>query len=216
MARSCVNSLRLNDELRDTITKRLDAFQRTVEHDSSLVPASVALTLVNENAEKNGCFLLTRRSQHIKRHRSQYALPGGCLDPGETIVDAALRELHEELGINASPHDVLGILDDYRTRSGFNISPVVVWVGDCESVCPDPAEVETVFRVKLHELLDPEAPVLEPATEGGHTILSIPLKAIGHRIYAPTAAILYQFREVALLGKGTRVAHFDQPRFAWH
>ena len=74
--------------------------------------------------------LLTRRAAGLRAHRGQWALPGGRCDEGETPVEAALRELHEELGLELGPDDVLGLLDDYPTRSGYLITPVVVWAAD--------------------------------------------------------------------------------------
>ena len=205
----------VSDALRLQVASRLDKFQRTAVSDASLAKSAVAMTIISSEFGDEACFLLTRRPSHLKRHRGQYALPGGRADDGESIVETALRELHEEVGIRASRFDVLGLLDDYATRSGFNITPVVVWCGSVKSIRPNPGEVEAVFRVPLADLTEPEVPVLEQSAAGGFPILSTPLKTVGDRIFAPTAAVLYQFREVALLRKQTRVAHFDQPRFAW-
>lgn len=109
---------------------------------------------------------------------------------------------------------VIGMLDDYPTRSGFRITPVVVWGGDAGALVPDPREVDQVYLIPLADLLNPGIPHLEPGP-GDHPILSAPLATLGHHVFAPTAAMLYQFREAALLGKPTRVSHYDQPAFAW-
>ena len=210
------NNFHLDNELKDCIRDRLSNFDRQVIQDPDLVQSAVAFTIINaDSASSTACFILTRRPKHLKRHKGQYALPGGRLDGSETPVQASLRELHEEIGIRVSNENVLGVLDDYATRSGFNITPVVVWGGQRDKLYPDKNEVGKLFRVPLSDLLSPDIPLLEQTNAGNAPVLSAPLKSIGHRIFAPTAAIMYQFREVALLGRPTRVAHYDQPGFAW-
>jgi 8-oxo-dGTP pyrophosphatase MutT (NUDIX family) len=160
-------------------------------------------------------FLLCRRPSRMRRHAGQWALPGGRLDAGETPLDAALRELEEELGLRRGPDDVVGWLDDYVSRSGFVITPVVLW-GDGDGAAalrPDPGEVLAVYRVGLQALLDAE-PRLISIPESDRPVLQIPLG--NDLIHAPTGAMIYQFREVALRGHhGARVDHFEEPVFAW-
>ena len=157
--------------------------------------------------------LLTLRASGLRRHGGQWALPGGRLDPGETPEAAALRELEEEVGLVLPPEHILGCLDDYPTRSGFVITPVVVWGSASEPLRPDPREVAGVYRVPFEELLDPESLVLQSIPQSDRPVLALAL--LGTLIYAPTAAVLHQFTEVALLGRETRVAHYEQPVFAW-
>ncbi len=165
----------------------------------------------------DAALLLTRRPRHLDRHAGQWALPGGRIDPGETAAAAALRELHEELGLDLDAAALLGALDDYATRSGYVITPFVAWAGAARTLRPDPGEVASVHRIPLAELLREDAPLLDPPHEaGGPPVLRLPLGPQADSwVAAPTAALLYQFREVALLGRSTRVAHFDQPRFTW-
>ena len=165
--------------------------------------------------------LLTLRAETLRAHAGQWALPGGRIDDGETPEQAARRELHEELGLVLPPAAVLGRLDDYATRSGYVITPVVLWGGPARTLAPNPAEVASVHRVPAGELLRADAPILDsphPSAhdsphDGGHPVLRMPLGNAW--VAAPTAAFLYQFREWLLLGRATRVSHFDQPRFAW-
>lgn len=158
-------------------------------------------------------FLLCRRSIGMRRHAGQWALPGGRLDPGESPLDAALRELEEELGLKLSLDDVVGWLDDYVTRSGFVISPVVLWCADDPVLEPDPDEVFAAYRIGLHALRDCE-PRFVPIPESDRPVLQMPLG--NDLIHAPTGAILYQFRDVGLLGRaGHRVDHVEEPVFAW-
>lgn len=158
-------------------------------------------------------FLLCRRAAKLRRHAGQWALPGGRLDPGEGPAEAALREVREELGLTLQPGDILGWLDDYPTRSGFVITPVVLWGPAEPALVPSPEEVLAVYRIGLRALLDSEPRFLE-IPQSDQPVLQLPLG--NDLIHAPTGAILYQFGEVALRGRaGTRVHHIGEPVFAW-
>ena len=156
--------------------------------------------------------ILTRRSGKLRSHAGQWALPGGRLDAGETAEDAALREMAEEVHLRLDATAILGRLDDFTTRSGYVITPVVVWAGAARQLRPNPGEVESIHRIPIAEFMRADAPMLERLEGSAHPVLRMP---VGHGwIAAPTAAILYQFREVCIGGRQTRVAHFDQPVFA--
>ncbi|MEQ1804423.1 MAG: CoA pyrophosphatase [Burkholderiaceae bacterium] len=157
--------------------------------------------------------LLTLRAADLRSHAGQWAMPGGRLDAGETPEQAALRELHEEIGLKLDVQAVLGRLDDYETRSGYVITPVVVWAGPARDVLASAAEVASIHRIPLQELLRADAPLLNQVRGAEHPVLRMPIGDTW--IGAPTAAFLYQFREWCLLDRPTRVAHFDQPVFAW-
>lgn len=208
-------SLAFGAALRARVAGHLAAFARRPIADPGMRQAAVAIVIVRGEAPGEAAVLLTRRPATLRRHGGQFALPGGRLDPGESESEAALRELDEELGLLLPPAAILGLLDDYATRSGFRITPVVVWADESAELRPDPVEVARVFSIPLSDLDGPDIPHLESTSAGAEPVLSVPLRSLGHRIYAPTAAMLYQFREVALRGQATRVAHFDQPRFAW-
>ncbi|MCC6767328.1 MAG: CoA pyrophosphatase [Deltaproteobacteria bacterium] len=187
-------------------------------HDRLAVPldgrrhAAVAVTLVADH-DRAPCFLLTRRAPRLSSHAGQWALPGGRVEPGETATAAALRELAEEVGLAAAPGQVLGCLDDYPTRSGYVITPVVVWAEESETLAPDPREVSAVHRVPLGVLEHPDVPHLRAIPESERPVISIAM--VGTHVHAPTAAIVYQLREVGMHGRATRVDHFEQPVFAW-
>jgi 8-oxo-dGTP pyrophosphatase MutT (NUDIX family) len=157
--------------------------------------------------------ILTFRTSRLHRHAGQWALPGGRIDPGESPEDTALRELEEEVSLILDRKAVLGRLDDFATRSGYVVTPVVLWGGNVTDLQPNPQEVESIHRVPIAELLRPDAPIINSSGDPEHPLLMMPLG--DSWIAAPTAALLYQFREVAILGDTTRVAHFEQPRFAW-
>jgi 8-oxo-dGTP pyrophosphatase MutT (NUDIX family) len=157
--------------------------------------------------------ILTRRSMGMKHHPGQWALPGGRLEQGEDAEGAALRELSEEVGVTLGRNQVLGCLDDFVTRSGFIITPVVVWGGVGVDLRKNEREVSSIHRIPCTELLRPDAPLLETSGSSDRPVLFMP---VGNTcIAAPTAAMLLQFREVALFGREARVSHYEQPFFAW-
>lgn len=156
--------------------------------------------------------LMEQRAATLRKHAGQFALPGGRLDPGETAAQAALREMAEEIGIHADPSRIVGRLDDFATRSGYVMSPFVVWVGEYDAPFEcNPAEVDTLHLITMPEL-DAEPRFVR---QDGLADPVFQWPYLGGFIHAPTAAILHQFREVALHGRHTPVAHFEQPNFAW-
>ena len=218
--------IRRDARLKALILEHLAEFEVRPHADPATHCAAVAIAVIDEghgaeldglpthqNSSDRAAVLLTRRSAALRSHPSQWALPGGRIDEGETPEAAALRELAEEVGLVVDPCCVLGRLDDFATRSGFVITPVVVWAGTGARLVPNAAEVESVHRIPVDEFLRADAPMLETIAENPHPVLRMP---VGNSwIAAPTAAVLYQFRELCLLGRHTRVAHFEQPLFAW-
>jgi ADP-ribose pyrophosphatase YjhB (NUDIX family) len=198
--------------LRERLTRNLGRFERHTHEADGLTQAAVAVAVVSDD-DGNGCFVLTRRASKLKDHPGQWALPGGRRDWDETLSDTALRECREEVGLELSHDAMLGMLDDYPTRSGYVITPVVFW---CEADCQLTAneeEVAAIYRVPLTDLDHPDVPGVKQIPESDRPVISVPL--LGTHIHAPTAAILYQLREVVVHGRDTRVAHYDQPVFAW-
>ena len=232
--------LRYDEVLRERVVTNLAAHQRRVVDAAGRRHAAVALVLVDSmpdapvvwarhadgssardarlpyegllSAAGGAAFVLCRRPLTMRRHPGQFALPGGRLEPGEGVVEAALRETHEEIGIDLRPDQVLGLLDDYETRSGFVMTPVVVWGGGVE-LKPDPAEVMAVFRVGLHQLQRADSPRFESIPQSERPVVSVPLGSMV--VHAPTAAVLVQLNWLGLQGRSDPVQDFEQPVFAW-
>ncbi|HVR29966.1 MAG TPA: CoA pyrophosphatase [Thermoanaerobaculia bacterium] len=201
-----------DDVLRAWVEARVRRFEwRAIESPGSR-RAAVAVTLA-PNRELRSCFLLTRRAKKLTHHGGQWALPGGRMEEGESAADAARRELDEELGLSLDALAIVGRLDDFETRSGFVISPVVLWCEDYRELTPDPREVARAYRVPIADLDRPDVPILSHIPQSDRPVLSMPI--LGGKVHAPTAAFIYQLLEVALYGRATRVAHYEQPVFAW-
>ena len=199
-----------------TLSENFAGFKRLAQDNAGSTRAAVMLLVTREPGTNKGSVILTRRAKTLRRHAGQYALPGGRAEPGETPAETALRECHEEIGLDPKAHQIIGLLDDFVTESGFCITPVVACMDEALNPAPDPGEVERVFHIPLTELADAKTEVSRSETdESVRNGFSIMLPTVGHEVYAPTAAILFQFREVALLGRTTRVNDLGQPRFAW-
>ena len=215
-----------DDTLRQRILGHLRGFEVRSADAAGLRAAAVAVAIADEGSgadlagireprgwSTDAALLLTRRAGALRNHAGQWALPGGRIDAGETPEQAALRELHEEVGLQLGADSLLGRLDDFITRSGYVITPVLVWAGAARELRPNPQEVRSIHRIPISEFLREDAPMLEQRADSEHPVLRMP---VGDSwIAAPTAAVLYQFRELCLRGQPTRVAHFEQPHFAW-
>jgi mutator protein MutT len=221
-----MKNLICNDELLHHIRANLSRFVRRPHEKEGYRRAAVAITIVDiqhdpgiydipfyDTWNEHAAIVLTRRSSQLKSHSNQWALPGGKIDAGESPEETALRELEEEVGLKLDPDRIIGRLDDYSTRSGFTIKPVVVWGGPDTTLTANPGEVASIHRIPLAEFMRQDAPILQAVPHSEHPILMMPIG--NSSIAAPTAAMVYQFREVAILGRNKRVDHYEQPYFAW-
>jgi 8-oxo-dGTP pyrophosphatase MutT (NUDIX family) len=194
-------------EFRDVATGRLRDFPHTtVDAAPTMRRAGVVLCVVEHGGVP--CVIVIKRA-YRGRNAGQWGLPGGRLDDGETPVQTALRELQEELGLQVDPAQVLGRLDDFPAVSGFAITPIVVAITDPEPIRSNPDEVHSVHYVALSRLAADDAARWVPQLDGTR-LLQLRLHP-DMVVHAPTGAMLWQFREVVLLGRHVRVAEFLQP-----
>lgn len=197
------------DGLREHITANLAAFQRLPDAGDGLKAAAVAIAVTADEAGRPA-FFLTRRAPRLNAHSGQWALPGGRLDPGEDAITAALREMDEEIGVRVAPDHVLGVLDDYVTRSGYCMTPVVVWAGPDVEAVANPDEVAMIFRIPLADALQDQFVEMISVNGSPHPMVRMNVTPDRH-MHAPTAAVVYQFIEVCLAGRMTRAAHLLAP-----
>lgn len=227
------DGFRFGAELRARLEANLAAHRRLTFALDGRRHAAVAVVVVDSDGPRHGddrrhgdaprpqelstaggpAVLLTRRAVGLRAHAAQWALPGGRVEPGEAPADTARRELHEELGLDLPPSAVIGVLDDYPTRSGFVITPFVVWGGADPSLHPNADEVSSVHRVAFRELCRPDSPRFVTIPESDRPVVQVPIG--GDLIHAPTGAVLLQFRRVAIEATSERVADYEQPVFAW-
>ncbi len=145
--------------------------------------------------------LLTRRTDHLHAHAGQVSFPGGMLDPVDACAeDAALRETEEEVGIARDLVALVGRLDTYVTRTGFEVTPVVGLVRPDFTVAPDSFEVAEVFEVPLAFLVDPANHRRESRIVGGATRHYYAMPWHGHYIWGATAGMLVNLSEVLWTG----------------
>jgi 8-oxo-dGTP pyrophosphatase MutT (NUDIX family) len=194
---------------RDIVAGRVAGFPRLAADRPQLKQAAVAVCVTVHGGRP--CLLITRRSPRLRAHAGQWALPGGRREAGETAADGALRELAEEVGLALGHDAVLGLLDDYPTRSGYVITPVVCWAGPVGHLVGSQAEVASVHQVPVADF-DVE-PGLSLIPESDAPVIRLPL--LGGYLHAPTAAIVHQFCRIACRGEVHRVAHYEQPVWAW-
>lgn len=193
----------------EVIERALQKFQRLPAKRAGRAAAvAIALTRTSDGA---WCFPLTVRASGLRSHPGQFALPGGHVSAGESAREAAARETEEEVGLTAGTWRRHYLLDDYVTRSGSVITPVVL-LGDAptSALQPNPTEVAQAFYVPLDAL-----GAVEPSAPYDDINRAFALHVGAHLVFAPTGAILLQVRDLVLEGRTTRVQDVGEPIFAW-
>ncbi|MEY4671643.1 MAG: hypothetical protein RLZZ415_1522 [Pseudomonadota bacterium] len=157
-------------------------------HDGSFRPAAVLAAITQR--ERPG-FLLIHRPSNMRSHPGQVAFPGGKIDPGETPVEAALREAWEELGIHERDVTVIGTSDQYRTGTGYEVTPVIAVVPPDLELNPNPTEVARWFEAPVDFVFDRQNQVEQSAFWQGAERRYIEIMWQEHRIWGVTAAIIH-------------------------
>jgi 8-oxo-dGTP pyrophosphatase MutT (NUDIX family) len=158
-------------------------------------PAAVLVPIVDR--PEGLTLLLTQRSEGLPDHPGQISFPGGRVEPDDRdVADAALREAHEEIGLDRTRVSLLGSLATYDTTTGFRVTPVVGWVTPPFDVVTDPVEVADVFEVPLAFLLDPRNHRYESAFHRGRLRRYWALPFGERFIWGATAGMLVTFHRV--------------------
>ncbi len=169
--------------------------------DAPLRAAAVLIAVTDRPAHAEGPgVLMIQRPTTMRAHPGQAAFPGGKLDPGESAVAAALREAHEELGIDPARVRVIGTTDPFRTGTGYDITPVLATVPGDIAITPNPHEVAQWFEPPFGYILDPAQHRQRAAEFGGKRGTYVEIQWAEHRIWGVTGAII------------ANLAH----RLAWH
>jgi 8-oxo-dGTP pyrophosphatase MutT (NUDIX family) len=177
-----------NPEFRDWV------FEKAVK------PAAVLIPVVKRADELT--VLLTKRTDNLNSHSGQIAFPGGKIDAEDTSpASAALREAHEEIGLDSSFVEVLGTMPEYFTGSGYRISPVVALVDDKAKLAANPNEVEYIFEVPLAFLMDKDNHKMGSRMFKGSRRYYLEMPFGDHYIWGVTAGIIRIFHDRLIGGK---------------
>ena len=159
-----------------------------IEHDPNSGTPAAVLIAITDRAEPG--VILTLRREHMRTHAGQVAFPGGRLDPGEDAVAAALREAHEELGLEPSAAEVIGEMETYRTVTDYLVTPVIALVPPDLPLYPHEHEVADWFEAPLEYLLDPANQQRRSALFRGRERHYYEIDWNGRRIWGATAAMI--------------------------
>jgi len=181
----------VTDTVRD-IRQMFDSYRRQEINDPGLRRAAVLLPLFPKNGELH--LLLTRRTDTVEHHKGQISFPGGVSDPDDNgPISTALREAEEEVGILRAQVEILGVLSDLATPSGFDIAPVVGFIPSLPRLKVHAAEVAEVIPVPLAFFADPanERTMVVQRDGLANRVYRYPFR--GHDVWGATAAIVRMF-----------------------
>ena len=174
------------------IRQFFESFQRQECNSRDLFPAGVLVPLFERNGELH--VVLTQRTGEVEHHKGQISFPGGVKNEQDiTIIETALRETEEEIGLPRNAVNVLGMLNDFQTPSGFRITPVVAFLISVPSFSINTAEVSQIFDVPLSFFLDARNERVERHERSGK-IMNVYFYRYGqYEIWGATAAMLQSF-----------------------
>jgi 8-oxo-dGTP pyrophosphatase MutT (NUDIX family) len=181
----------VTDTIRD-IRQMFDSYQRQEIVDPGLRRAAILLPLFPKEGEIH--LLLTRRTDSVEHHKGQISFPGGVSDPDDAgLAATALRETEEEVGILRTQVEILGILSDLSTPSGFNIAPVVGFIPTLPHLKLHALEVAEIITAPLSFFADPSNERTMTVQRNGltHRVYRYPFGV--HDVWGATAAIVRMF-----------------------
>lgn len=160
---------------------------------SAFVPAGVLVPIVERRSGLT--VLLTRRSEDLKHHGGQVSFPGGRMEAGDgDILQTALRETHEEIGVHPELVSIAGVLDAMPTITGYAVTPVVGVLPESIRLSLDPGEVERAFEVPLDFVMNPDNETRTERVIEGVAVPLLEFRFGGERIWGATATMLAELR----------------------
>ncbi len=182
--------------MQQRLKQLLSQWQKSHIVDASRVPAAVLVPIYYKQEQYYTLF--TKRTETVKDHKGQISFPGGAYEEKDkSLVNTALRESAEEIGLAAEAVDLLGELDDFVSGgAGYVISPFVATIPWPYPLEIDPVEVEKIIEVALSALLDKDCLHQETATRDGQAVPRYSYNYQGNIIWGTTANILNQFLNI--------------------
>ena len=159
------------------------------------IPAAVLILLYL--ADNETYFFLTKRTDDLKHHKGQISLPGGTQEGNEKLIDTALRETQEEIGINKTSISIIGTITPlFVPVTGFMIYPFIGYSLNKLNPKPDPVEVATIFSVNISDLLNKENRTTEQRNIRGYDVQVPYFKLNDYQVWGATSMILSEFRDL--------------------
>lgn len=185
----------MGQSLPDIVSKAAGRRVRQTMADPSLTPAAVLLLLYPKDGDY--CVLLNKRSELVEHHKGEISFPGGAQDSEDKdLLDTALRETEEEMGIRRADVTILGELDEIATRSRFRVRVFIGTIPYPYNFQPSAVEIDEVLEVPLTVLRDASNLRVETRWEPSAPVTSYAYACNGHLVFGATARILQQFLEL--------------------